>query len=77
MEKIAYKLLKELYKKEKMDRDSVNKLTRYKKNDNYNPYISYLMEEKLVVLFSRVNKFGERLAGTALLPVFWFKLGFA
>lgn len=52
MEKIAYKLLKELYKKKKMDIDSVNKLTGYEKNDNYNPYISYLMGEKLVVLFS-------------------------
>ena len=59
MEKMAYKLLKELYKKEKMDRISVNKFTEYKKNDNYNPYISYLMEEKLVVLFSE----GGRLDG--------------
>lgn len=52
MEKVTYKLLKALYNTKKMDRDSVNKLTGYKENNNCNPYISYLMGEKLIVEFS-------------------------
>lgn len=48
--------MKEFYKKEKMDRDSIGKLTGYKRKDNYNPYISYLLEEKLIVLSSENGK---------------------
>ena len=53
MEKVSYKLLKKLYKHEYMDIASINKSTKQTEENKPNPYISYLLEEKMIVGFNK------------------------
>lgn len=50
MEKVSYKLLKKLYREGKIDKDSANEFTKHKSRNSNNPYVSYLMSEKLIAL---------------------------